>query len=214
MEALSLYINEFYLLYTVFMLGAISPGPDAVMVTRNALCYGRKEGLFTAAGLGSGVFFHSTYILLGLGYIFHEVPMLKHVIKYAGSLYLAYLGVMALMTKKQSLDIDGTSESTRSHSALQCFRMGFMTNLLNAFAILYLISLLTLKVATETPAFIKLVYALILGCSYFAWNGFVSVIFSHSYIRARFLAFSHWIQRVSGLLLLYIALDFAMKKIG
>ena len=41
-------------LATVFMLGAMSPGPSLAVVLRNTMIGGRRQGVMTGIGLGIG----------------------------------------------------------------------------------------------------------------------------------------------------------------
>ena len=40
-------------------LAVASPGPDFAMVVRQSLAFGRGAGLWTAAGIGSGIIFEA-----------------------------------------------------------------------------------------------------------------------------------------------------------
>ena len=55
-------------------LGVISPGPDFAVVIRQSLAYGRAAGVWTAAGIGSGILFHVAYGLFGLGWAVQAFP--------------------------------------------------------------------------------------------------------------------------------------------
>lgn len=63
------YLSQFIGLAVIALLGAMSPGADFVLVTRNALVYSRKIGIFTAIGIGLGVLVHVFYTLAGIGLI-------------------------------------------------------------------------------------------------------------------------------------------------
>lgn len=90
--------SNLMLVALVTVLAVISPGPDFAVIVRNGLRYGRKPGLATAAGIGSGVVVHTTYILLGLGYVVNTYSWVLEVIRYAGAAYLIWLGISSLMS--------------------------------------------------------------------------------------------------------------------
>ena len=77
-------------------MGAVSPGPDFINVVRNSTGYGSKVGFKTALGISVGCFITLSYILIGIGAVFNQFPMLKEVVKYVGALYLFYLGTKSL----------------------------------------------------------------------------------------------------------------------
>ena len=90
------YLKEFMVIYVIFIMGAISPGPDFINVVRNSTGYGSKVGFKTALGISVGSFITLSYIFVGIGAIFNQLPMLKEVVKYVGALYLFYLGIKSL----------------------------------------------------------------------------------------------------------------------
>tara|TARA_B100000470_G_C19502764_1_gene263854 strand:+ start:233 stop:532 length:300 start_codon:yes stop_codon:yes gene_type:complete len=87
------------------------------------------------------------------------------------------------------------------------FREGMITHMLNPFAILAMISLMAMKISSETPIVLKLVYSSVMALSYLVWCSFVNYFLTRDVLRKRYISFSHWIQRVLGVLLIYIAID-------
>ena len=96
------YLKEFMVIYTIFLLGAITPGPDFIMIVRNSTGYGSKVGFKTVLGVCVGCFITLSYILVGVGVIFNEIPILKEIIKYASALYLFYLGTKSLLYRRDN----------------------------------------------------------------------------------------------------------------
>ena len=90
------YLKEFMVIFGIFLMGAISPGPDFINVVRNSTGFGSKIGFKTALGISVGCFITLSYILIGIGAVFNQFPMLKEVVKYVGALYLFYLGTKSL----------------------------------------------------------------------------------------------------------------------
>lgn len=90
------YLKEFMVIYIIFIMGAISPGPDFINVVRNSTGYGSKVGFKTALGISVGSFITLSYIFVGIGAIFNQFPILKEIVKYVGALYLFYLGIKSL----------------------------------------------------------------------------------------------------------------------
>ena len=90
------YLKEFMVIYVIFIMGAISPGPDFINVVRNSTGYGSKVGFKTELGISVGSFITLSYIFVGIGVVFNQFPILKEIVKYIGALYLFYLGVKSL----------------------------------------------------------------------------------------------------------------------
>ena len=55
---------EYGVIALIATLGAVSPGPDLAVVTKNSLVYGRHAALWTAVGIGLGVVVHVSYCVL------------------------------------------------------------------------------------------------------------------------------------------------------
>ena len=49
------------------LLGQFSPGPDFLLILKNALNHGRKAAFFSAAGISLGLIIHTTLAIAGLG---------------------------------------------------------------------------------------------------------------------------------------------------
>ncbi|WP_077216996.1 LysE family transporter [Piscirickettsia litoralis] len=90
---------EYYTIALIALLAAVSPGPDFVIVAKNALLYDRRSGVMTS--VGAGVLVHSFYCVLGLAVVISQSLLLFSLIKYLGAAYLIYLGVKSLFSEKK-----------------------------------------------------------------------------------------------------------------
>jgi len=75
----------------------ITPGQDLTLTARNTLAHGRVAGLATACGLLVGVSVHAVAAVLGLSALLLASQTAFTVVKVAGALYLAYLGVRMIL---------------------------------------------------------------------------------------------------------------------
>ena len=91
------------------------------------------------------------------------------------------------------------------------FREGMITHMLNPFAILAMISLMAMKISSETPIVLKLVYSSVMALSYLVWCSFVNYFLTRDVLRKRYISYSHWIQRALGIWLIYISVDMLFK---
>jgi threonine/homoserine/homoserine lactone efflux protein len=86
-------------LFTISILGAMSPGPSLAMVAKHSLAGGRGNGISTAWAHAFGIAIYAFITLLGLAVMLHNSPMLFKGISYCGAVYLAYLGIKSLCSK-------------------------------------------------------------------------------------------------------------------
>lgn len=143
-------MNEFALIpgtvsLAVFMAAAlalnISPGPDMLYVISRSLGQGRKAGVVSALGIGTGTLVHTFVASIGLSAILRSMPVAFDFIKYAGAVYLIYLGARMLVTRtnnKASTD----SGPTGNESLRSVFRQGVTTNVLNPKVALFFLAFL------------------------------------------------------------------------
>ncbi len=183
------------------LLAAMSPGPDFAVVTKNALVGTRKSGFFTAFGIATALMIHITYCALGLATVIIHSPTGFFVVKIIGGCYLIYLGVLSfkqpdIMTKNQS------SQGLVVLSHWQAFKDGFLTNLLNPKAALFLLSIFTWVLNSQPAGWFMAVIAVELFFVVLAWFCCVSWMVTHPVVYKAFLSKQTWILRGLGLFLI------------
>ena len=96
------YWAEFLTVALIHLLAVASPGPDFAVVVRESVTHGRRAGTWTAFGVGTAIFLHVGYSLLGIGLIVSQSIMLFNVLKWAAAAYLVYIGFKALRARPAS----------------------------------------------------------------------------------------------------------------
>lgn len=190
------------------LLAAISPGPDFVMIVRNSLCYSRRSGIYTTFGIGLALGVHLLYCAAGIGYLISTSLILFSIIKILGAGYLIYMGVGSILAKKSSLEqseVKNDVDLTR----FQAFRMGFLTNILNPKATLFLLSLFTLVIGNSTPLYIIVTISAIIIGTAIAWFTIVSIFLSQERVRNAFLKYEKGINRILGGFLIILGIKIA-----
>ncbi len=76
-------------------LFAFIPGPAMMYAAARTLAGGRVGGLMASLGIHLGCYVHVIAAAAGLSMLFHAVPTLYLVVKFAGALYLIWLGIAA-----------------------------------------------------------------------------------------------------------------------
>lgn len=201
------------LLFMVFGLPLISPGPDFIVAVRNSILYSRKIGIITAIGFMLGVCVHITYTLFGIATIISQSVILFNMLKYAGAAYLVYIGVKALRSKGFEHE-NGTSKKKRATtmSPLGALWSGFLTNTLNPKATLFFLAVFSQFIGPETTMTTQLVYGATCVIMTGIWFTIVAVVLTNPKIKAIFLRFTKWIDRVCGSLLIALGIKLALSK--
>ncbi|MGJ3245469.1 MAG: LysE family translocator [Elainellaceae cyanobacterium] len=115
------------LFLTAAIVLAVTPGPGIFYVLTRSLKGGRADGFASSIGTAIGGYAHVVAAALGVSAILATSSIAFAIVKYAGASYLIYLGVRTLMSGDRPLVDVESSTST----ALDAFRHGIVTELLN-----------------------------------------------------------------------------------
>ncbi len=207
-------MNYLPLITTVALLnflGAVSPGPDFIIVVRNTLNHSAKAGIFTGIGIGLSLLVHITYCSVGIGLLISKSVVLFNVIKYLGAAYLAYLGVMSLRFKTSEVRVEGSGESI-SFTSFQALKTGFLTNLLNPKATLFILGLFSFVISPQVPVWVIMIIAVIIVLTAISWFTLVSVFFTHREVKKLYFRYEKWANLLLGFLLILLALKVAFIR--
>ncbi|WP_410567869.1 LysE family translocator [Amycolatopsis sp. cmx-4-61] len=154
-----------YVLFVVLVL--IVPGPDTALVLKNSLAGGRRGGVLTALGIGSGNLVQGLAAALGLGAVIVRAEPVFVTLKWAGAAYLAYLGVKALIAAWRG-DYR-TLADTRPHSGRR-WREGFLGNLTNPKVLVFYLSMLPQFLTADSTIAESLLLAVTVGVLATLWQ--------------------------------------------
>ncbi|PJC85934.1 lysine transporter LysE [Vibrio sp. HA2012] len=191
-------------LFTVCLLGAMSPGPSLAMVAKHSLAGGRANGLATAWAHASGIALYALITLIGLAALLQQSPLVFRLLSYAGALYLAYLGLNAIRSKG---GIAAKLQAGESMSVWQSAREGFFISLTSPKIMLFFIALFSQFVAasngeTSGKALIVVTPWLVDGL----WYTLITFVLSSSLLLEKLRAKALLIDRLSGCVLIALAL--------
>ena len=198
------YLTEFIALATVHFLAVVAPGPDFAVVISQSVRHGRRIGIYTALGIGCGISVHVAYTILGMGALMHASHKLELAARLLGSAYLLFLAYKLLRAKAAALvqpEAPIPTPPSTPQSAKNAFATGFLTNATNPKATLFFLAIFTSLVSSSTPLSIQALYGAWMCTVNALWFTLVSLLFSHSSIRANFIRIGHWFERVMGLIL-------------
>ncbi|HHQ4309703.1 TPA: LysE family translocator [Serratia fonticola] len=157
-------------------LGMLSPGPDFFLVIKNAARYPRLAAMMTAFGVICGVATHMSYCVAGLAVVITTTPWLFNVLKYAGAVYLIWVGIQALLSRGGS-KMNVSSLPQQQVSLKRAFVQGYLCNLLNPKATLFFLAVFTQVLQINSGLGEKLWYAgIIFGLSAVWWPVLVFLI--------------------------------------
>lgn len=114
--------------FTAAVLLNLSPGPDMAFILGQTAKRGVKAGFFAMFGIWSGAFIHVIFAALGLSAVLATSAAAFSVVKWAGAVYLFWLGLQALRSK----DAGYTAKTQISpKSFMEVFQQGVFVAVLN-----------------------------------------------------------------------------------
>ena len=190
-------------------IGAASPGPSFIMVARLAVCASRTDAVFAALGMGVGGLVFACLSLIGLHALLLAVPSLYIVLKAAGGLYLAYLGIQIWRGARQPLPDSLPAKSDHARSHARSFVLGLTTQLSNPkTAIVYASVFAAFLPATSSVGFNVSVAAVVFAIEA-GWYALVALALSSEGSRRTYLRFKTWIDRAAGGVMVALGLRLA-----
>ena len=204
--------HGFITLTIIHLLAAASPGPDFALVSRQALLQGRRAGLWVSLGIALGLGIHIAYSAAGLATLIAHSTMWMSAIKLIGGSYLLYLGYQGIRAKAQSGVLTNEPAVIMDVAAHRLVGKGFLCNALNPKAPIYFLSLFTIVLSPNLPASTLIVYGVWIMLLQLFWFSLITLFFSQPTIRRRFLAISHWIDRVFGVAMVGLGLKVLLSK--
>jgi threonine/homoserine/homoserine lactone efflux protein len=128
-----------FVLTAIFI--TLVPGQGWAMVLRQGLMSGTNAARLSILGNSTGLLVWTTASAVGLSAIFRVSPIAFEILKWAGVGYLIFIAVQtlwSLRTTNHNFDF----ESGESQSGWRAFRVGFLTNITNAKAMVFALAFL------------------------------------------------------------------------
>lgn len=196
-------LSIWFSLFTICLLGAMSPGPSLAIVIKHSLAGGRANGLVTSWAHATGIGLYALLSMLGLAVIFHQLPLLFLIISYAGAAYLAYLGFNAL---RSNGGIAAKLESGTRVSLFQSAKEGFLVSILSPKIALFFAALFSPFVAEVHQISGKMLMVATPWLVDGLWYTLIACLLSNARFLEKLRSKAMWIDRLSGLALIFLAL--------
>ena len=195
-------LATWFSLLAICCLGAMSPGPSLAVVLRHTISNGRAHGMITAISHAAGVAIWALLTVWGLAVLVVEWPLVYQLLTYAGALYLMWMGIKALRSKGAGpLHVEPV-KAPISEAA----RDGLMVSLLNPKLAFFFIALFSQFVSAELVLADKLIMMGTASVIDAGWYIIVALVLSHSQVLKKLQSKSATIDKISGVILLGLAM--------
>ncbi len=159
---MTIYI--FFKIFTVCLLGAMSPGPSMVVVINNAIFKNRFHGILTSLGHGIGISVYALFAVLGIALIIKTNLHIFNGIKFLSIIFLIYLGVKSLLNKS---DLDFNKNSLKN--GIASFLQGLNISLLNPKIFIWFIAIYSQFMSVNNNLFFNTTLILTAGLVDAVW---------------------------------------------
>jgi threonine/homoserine/homoserine lactone efflux protein len=178
-------------------IGAISPGPSFVLVSRISVANTRLHGLAAAIGMGLGGALFAVLALAGLIALFERVEWLYLVLKVAGGLYLVYLGVMIWRGAAAPISV-GSADGRSMLSLPRSLALGFITQISNPKTAVVYASIFAALMPQNPPLMVVLALPPVIFLIEAGWYAIVAIAFSVPRSQRAYLNAKLWVDRLAG----------------
>ena len=188
-------------IFTVCLLGAMSPGPSMAVVINNAIFKGRYNGILTAIGHGIGIAVYATFAVLGLGLIIETNIFVFNGLKILSIIFLIFIGIKSIFTKEKiSIEKKDIKENTIS------FLQGFSISILNPKILIWFIAIYSQFMSKDNELLFNIYLVSIAGiidaCWYMILSIAVTTVSALNFFQKKLILF----QKIQGFFFLTLGL--------
>jgi RhtB (resistance to homoserine/threonine) family protein len=194
----------------------VAPGADNMLVIRNVLRGGRRDGMVTAFGICTGLFVHATLSACGVSLLLMHSATAFQLVKLAGAGYLVWLGVQSLRSAVRRPPPSHCAEEVvhiRGITPQRCLLEGFFSNVLNPKAVMFYLAFLPQFIGPTEPVLMQSLFlASIHYVEAILWFVLLSIMLDHL---RRFILKStvrRWLDGLCGIMLVGFGARLALDR--
>lgn len=205
---MSLDILSVYILTCLF--AALSPGPGMIAVISYGANHGLRKTLPLMYGLLIGLTIVSMVAASSIGVIIQTSATLFSLLKYAGSMYIAFLGIKILWAPFKEIDV--RSEKLPIKSNIQLISQGIVLASANPKTLLFFSSLIPLFIDPKMSTFnqMSVLTFLLLICTFLVHLFYVKLMSMASkiFLKDKLLL----LNKLTGIIFVLLAVMIVFKK--
>lgn len=205
------YAPQLFALAGVFLLACVSPGPDFIAVTSNALV-SRSRGLGVAVGTAIACSIWAALAMFGLGLLLTQIAWLYEAIRLIGAAYLIYLGVKMLLGARRPYGALQDAAATIEANSRSPVRIGFTVGITNPKTAAFFGSLFVTILPADVPALVQVTAIGIVAAVAFGWFGLLAFMFSTPRVRSAYATLRRPIDALMGVILVGLGLRLATTR--
>ena len=199
-------LTTFFQVFTICLLGAISPGPSTAVVISNAIFKGRYNGILTSLGHGAGIAIYATFAVLSLGFIIKTNFIIFQSLKILSIIFLIFIGVNLILNKEKiNLAKENTKEKVFS------FFQGLSISILNPKIFIWFIAFFSQFMSDNNNYLYNFILISTAGIVDACWYILLTILTTSSILRLFFEKKSVQIRKIIGVVYLIISLVLILR---
>lgn len=208
-------VNNLGLFILAGWLLNLTPGPDVLYIVSNALRSGTKAGVVAALGITAGCFVHIFAAALGVSALLAASSTAFTVLKWAGAVYLFYVGLRLVFCRATPRMTSVAEESIQSsdRGLKSIFFKGFFTNALNPKVALFFLAFVPQFIAPEAshPALTFVLLGVLFNVNAVPINVGYALLAAWATRRMGAVQRAmHWLDRVAGVMFVGFGVKLAL----
>lgn len=203
-------LSSLALIVALFMLAAAVPGPNWVVITRQAIAGDRRSAVSTALGVATGSAAWMLTAMTGAAAAMEGWPALSTSFRLAGAAYLVWSSIVAWRNSSPSAGESTAGPHAGSRQA-RPWVTGLLTSLTNPKSALFWTSVFTSTLPASPPMGLYAAVALLVPCIAALWYVGLALAFSASLLRPVVNRFRVSLQRMAALVQIGLGLRLAMS---
>lgn len=198
--------------FTAAFLLNLCPGPDMAFILGQTAKGGIKSGFSAMFGIWTGALIHVTCAALGLSAIIATSAIAFSSIKWIGAFYLIWLGIQAMISKGEILDV---KNEAHLQNFKKIFKQGMFVSILNPKVAIFFLAFLPQFVETEAGS--ASIQLFLHGFLIIAVAGFVEppLVLAGGKLKSYLSSnkkISKWMDKSLGLLFIWLGIKLASSN--
>ena len=150
-------VGTFFYFLAASILLTLAPGPDILYLLTKSLSSGAKSGIILAAGLVSGIIFHTLLVMVGVAAVIQNSALAMTLLKIFGAAYLLFLAFNAFKEARRG-KILSISQADSMSNLFSLYRRGILMNVLNPKVLLFFLAFLPQFVKNSSDASWQIIF--------------------------------------------------------
>lgn len=200
--------HAFLVLALAHFLALLSPGQDFVLLVTQTLRNGHHRSRYAVLGIALGNLLYIVLVIV-VGAKLRDFPVVFNIIEWAGVVYLAWVGVNLI--RAQPSEVMTSSPDSQRSNRLQVFLLGLGSALLNPKNALFYLSLMSSILGEQATLLQQTAAGGWMFLIVLIWDYWLITCIAQPRFRKRLQHYLHWIERVSGVVFMGLAVLLAAR---